>query len=71
MVLCIKQQLSYVQHPLRRVIDRFKKCFTADHMCFLERFNDSGLSFAEKLDHVNKSLLEMINYFVESVLLFY
>jgi len=77
-VLFIKKQLNFNEHPIRQIIEKFKVLFCDSNLILLcksaaeECKDDLTVStHSNKLDYVHRTLLMVINLFVEVVISFY
>lgn len=77
-ILFIKRQLNFNEHPIRQIIEKFKMLFCDSNLMLLcksaaeECKDDLTVStHSSKLDYVHRSLLKVINLFVEAIISFY
>jgi hypothetical protein len=77
-VLFIKKQLGFQEHPLRQIFEKFKILFCDSNLMLLcksaaeECKDDLTVStHSSKLDYIHRTLLKVINLFVEAFISFY
>ena len=77
-VLFFKKQMTFAQHPIRLVLDKFKSLFVQYNMDLLCKAVDTGcyeplseFTFEKKLEYVQNALLKFIALFVDVLITFY
>jgi len=77
-VLFFKKQITFSQHPIRFILEKFKALFVKYNMDLLCKSVDSGtyeplseFSFEKKLEYVTNALLKFIALIVDVLITFY